>query len=266
MSEGGVGDLGRKVFFLYPPPVIREDLIEVIARNECEVYFIEDHQRSHKLLAQYPGAILFVNIDSALKEPIWEQYIRRMISHPPAEDVRIGVLTGQNSEALARKYLIDIGVQCGFVALKLEVEQSAKILLKTLEAAEAKGKRKHVRAHAGDTATFNVQDVSTAAGRVLDISAAGMACQFEGDTNFKVGHQFGDLQLILRGARTSTRAHVIAVRQGQRKGDPRTYVMLFDHRTHGQRSVARIQSFVSYSLQQQMDEELARLRRIYPDP
>ena len=267
MATAGDSDLGRKVFFLYPPPVLREHLIEVIARYEYEVYVIEDHQRCPMLLTQYAGAILFVNIDSTLKEPVWEQFIRRMISHPPAEDVRIGVLAAQSSEELARRYLIDIGVQCGFVALKVEIEQSAKILLRTLEPAEAKGKRKHVRASAGDTASFNVQGATTAAGRVLDISAAGMACQFDGAVSYKVGHKFTDLQLILRGARTSTRAHVIAVRQGQSKGEDAlpTYVMIFDHRAHGQRSIARIQSVVSHPLQQRMDEEMARLRRAYPD-
>ena len=260
------GDLGRKVFFLYPPPVIREGLVELIARNEYEVYLIEEHLRCPQLLAQHPGAILFINLDSGLAEPEWEQFVRGMISHPPAEDVRIGLLTRRNDDALAEKYLIEIGVQCGFVALKLEVEQSAKILLKTLEAAEAKGKRKHVRAPAGEAATFNVQNGTSANGKVLDISAAGMACQFDAEVNFKVGYEFGDLQLILRGVRTSTRAHVIAVRQGDAKNAVRTYVLLFDHRSHGQRGVARIQGFVSYSLQQLMDDEIARLRRAYPDP
>lgn len=267
MSAGSDSDLGRKVFFLHPPPVLREHLIDVIVRNEYEVYLIEDHQRCHKLLAQYTSAILFVNIDSVLKEPIWEQFIRRMISHPPAEDVRIGVLSGHRDQDLTRKYLIDIGVQCGFVTLNLKVEQSAKILLKTLEAVQAKGKRKHVRAPAGETATFNVQEASTAAGQILDISAAGMACQFHNEVSFKLGHQFNDLQLILRGARTSTRAHVIGVRQAhsEGKGSPSIYVMIFDHRAYGQRSVFRIQNFVSHSLQVRMDDEIARLRRIYPN-
>ena len=85
--------------------------------------------------------------------------------------------------------------------------------------------------------------------------------------SYKVGHKFTDLQLILRGARTSTRAHGIAVRQGQSKGEYAlpTYVMIFDHRAHGQRSIARIQSFVSHPLHPRMDEERARLRRADPE-
>ena len=262
MSDHSASELGRKVFFLYPPSVIRDDLVELIARNEYEVYLFDDHTHAASLLSSYPGVILFVNLDDGMREEAWDSYVRELIASPPAEDVRIGVLTGHPTEELGQKYLLDIGVQCGFVGLKLEVEQSARIILRTLAANEAKGKRKHVRAAGLQMATFNVRQgaADAATGTVLNISAAGMACEFDAPVSFKVGHVFEDVQLILRGARTTARAHVIAMRPGQTPEAQPAYVFVFDHRGQGQRVAQRIQTFVYQALQINMQRQLQSLQ------
>ena len=68
------------------------------------------------------------------------------MASPDTGSVQIGILSYNEDRELAEKYLMDIGVQCGFIKLKLGLQESIAIILKTLEATEARGNRKYVRA------------------------------------------------------------------------------------------------------------------------
>ena len=37
-------ELGKKVFFLYPPSVVTDELVWEVVRNEYEVYLLKDHK------------------------------------------------------------------------------------------------------------------------------------------------------------------------------------------------------------------------------
>ena len=81
--------------------------------------------------------------------------------------------------------VITLNVTCGFIQLKLGKEDSKKIILKTLEVNECKGKRKYIRATSNNIlkSTFNVQIGSELkTGTILDISSAGMSFIFDEPT------------------------------------------------------------------------------------
>jgi hypothetical protein len=248
-------ELGKKVFFLYPPSVVTEELVWEVVKNEYEVYLLKDHKGLKQLLPKYNDAIVFINIDAGRPEEKWEEYVREIAADPRTKDVRIGVLTYNKNEELARKYLMDLGVQAGFVTLSLGLEESSGIVLRMLEANEARGRRRYVRAQVLDrgVASFNATINGTMqTGFVRDISSVGMACYFEPDTAVPVRTYLRDLQLRLRGQAVT----VSGVVSGSRRMEDHTaYVIMFDPR-QGDAFRTKVRRFVHRQLTREINKEL----------
>ncbi|MFP4363560.1 MAG: PilZ domain-containing protein [Spirochaetia bacterium] len=237
---------GRKVFFLYPHSVMQEEMIEALLRQEYEVYLAKDHDKIKNILAEYPDSIVFINIDTVLKGNEWETYIRELMKELP--DLRIGIMSYNSDEEIARKYLMEIGVQCGFIRLKLGLKESTAIILKALQANEAKGRRKYVRAQCQGNiqASFNMRTSDGfEGGEILDISIAGMACQFSnaGRIPVKVDDEIDDIQLKLKGSLAKVSGKVVGIRE---EGNP-VYVILFD-KSMKQPIKSKIRNFVFHAL------------------
>jgi len=248
-------DLGKKVFFLYPHSVIQEDLVQHISINEFEVYLVNDHSRLVRVLGKYPNSIIFINIDEKLKESEWESYIRALMENEKTKNVQIGILTYNEDKELARKYLMDLMVPGGYIQLKLGLKESTKIILQTLMANEAKGKRKFVRARCPNNVTteFNVELMgSMRNGYIKDISTAGMACIFQGDLDLPAKTPLNRVQLKLR-SRIVMISGVIA---GKRQSPEDTlYVVIFTEYISGD-AKQRISDFVYRTLQAEMKREI----------
>jgi hypothetical protein len=243
--------LGRKVFILYPHSVIQEDLIYTLINNEYEVYLLKDHKRALRLLEKFNDSIIFINIDERLDEEQWEEYIRGILRNPGLKEVRIGIVSYNNDVELKQKYLMEIGVPCGFIQLKLGIAQSTKIILTALEANEAKGRRKYVRVpcEKDEGAQFNVR-ISDAVipGKIIDISSIGMAVQFQTDPGLKKNTLLPGIQLRLRSTLVNLTGVVIGFREGRKK----TYVILFAPRTPGAEK-EKIRRYIISSLQNFID-------------
>jgi hypothetical protein len=251
-------EIGRAVFFLYPPSVLEEQLVQLVVQAEYEVYLLKDHRKAVRLLSGYPNAILFVNIDEKIRDTDWETYVTRLMQSKGTAGVRIGILSYNSDPDLARHYLIDLSVQCGFIQLKLGLKESARILLAVLEANEARGKRKYVRAPIPNTArtTFNVKSGrSLYRGRIRDISSAGMACLFDSEPGYKAGDTVDDMQLNLRGRHVGLSGTVVGVRM---TAEGQLYVIMFSPDTE-LKTRQRLFDFIHDTLQSQMDARLAAL-------
>jgi hypothetical protein len=253
-------DLGKKVFFLYPPSVIHDDLVTRLLDQEYEVYMIKSHQIAEKLFARFPDAICFVNIDAGMGERDWEGWIRAILANPATKGIGIGIVTYNADEALQKKYLMDIGITCGFVKLKLGMEESTKILLTTLKAAEAKGRRKFVRASCEhDTiSSLNVREGQfDVTGTLRDMSVVGFSCVLDPDPEFQKNTVLHDIQLRLRG----TLVHTEAIVFGKREEERTTYVMLFTPRMEPL-TRQKIRAYIQAALQ----FEIERIADEAPDP
>ena len=249
MNSNGMA--GKKVFILYPHSVIQEDLIYTLINHEYEVYLLKDHNRALKLLEKFNDSILFINIDERLDEEQWEEYIRGILRNPSLKDVRIGILSYNNDEELKRKYLMDIGVPCGFIQLKLGIAQSTKIILTALEANEAKGRRKYVRVNCDidQNAQFNVRVYDTViSGKIIDISSIGMAVHFQTDPQLQKNTLLEGIQLRLR----SSLVNLSGVVLGFRDTKPKVYVVLFTPKTPTAEK-EKIRRYIIHSLQSYID-------------
>ena len=262
MAEDEQAGKGRRVIFLYPHSVISDQLVQTVASQEYEVYLVKDHERLPPVLErpEFRNALLFANIDEVLDAGQWETYVRRIRESPATRDVHVGILSYNEDSALAAKYLMDIGVQAGFVRLKLGLAESTRIVLATLEATEAKGQRKYVRADCTGilNASLNVRVRGRLySGQLRDMSAAGMACVFDRDPGFGPNTMTADFQLKLRGAIVMLPGTVAGMREVNAQ---RIYVILFTQ-PHPEHVKERIFRFIHECLQTQMKRLLEKGER-----
>lgn len=247
---------GRKVFFLYPHSVFNEALFLEILDNEYELYVIKSHEAAWKIAETFPGCIFFINIDEEFPEKEWEAWVRKLLADTARALTRIGILTYNADQDLAKRYLMDIGVPCGFIHLKQGLAESKRIILKTLEANEAKGRRRYVRARCMDPqkAVFNVKHEGRIINGVIhDISAAGMTFRFEKPLILKSKAHLDDIQLKLKGVL----CRISGIFVGEiREGTPR-YLLMFDQPMPGD-SKERIHRYIFHSLQEEMENILGQ--------
>jgi hypothetical protein len=248
------GALGKKVFFLYPHPVL-SDVVEELARKEFEVYLARDHAKLARVLPSEPESIVFINIDDGMDEPSWESYVRGLRSEGKTVSVGVGILSMNEDQALREKYLMDLQVPCGFVTVKIGAAKTVEILTKTLEANEARGRRKFVRATCSPGSAQCALDLDgrNLRGSLSDLSSAGMALALEGESSLRPGTVLRGLTLTVRGVRVSVDGFIAAKRDA---GEVPTYIVMFDPSTIDDAKRDKLRSLVSKLNQSAMDKVL----------
>ena len=245
----------KKVFFLYPHSVIQQELVEQLISNEYEVYLIRDHKRLRKILHDFHNPIVFINVDENLEKEEWKEYVSEIIK---AEDnnAQIGILTYNEDQRLAQYYLMELMVPCGFIKLKLGLQQSKAIILKTLEANEAKGRRRYLRIVCWDmpSTEFNVKIEGVIYnGKIKDISSVGMAIIFNENIVLKKHTLVSDIQLKLKGKIARVSGPVLGTRIVP---EGTVHVIIFDRKTDFN-TRDRIHNFVYEALQEQIAMKLS---------
>ena len=242
---------GRKVFILNPHSVVRDELVDAILSAEYELYLLDDPQAAMRVFRKFPNSIVFINIDSGLKDAEWEIYVRKLLAADVFESLSVGILSYNTDPAMAEKYLMAIGVTCGFVKLSQGVQESTRILLQTLEANEARGRRRYVRSKPGGDrrALVNFRHEGREfTGSILDISSVGMAVRFDGRGEVKPKSLVTDMQLKLK----ASLVRVDGVVLGRREDDKSVYVVLFKHDRDG-KARRLIRHYIHRSLQEYID-------------
>jgi hypothetical protein len=250
------GALGKKVFFLYPPPVLME-VIDFLARQEFEVYLTRAPDKLKRFIATSPDAIIFADIDEGHPEAGWDAYIEALRKEAPA--VGVGILTLNDNALLRKKYLMDLQVQCGFVILNIGATKTAEILAKTLEVNEARGRRKFVRAIcAPGVGQFAIDhEGATLRGELTDLSSAGMAVRLDDDTSLRVGTVLRDISLSIKGNRLLASGVIVAKRSGE-KDEKDVHVVMFTPDSRDDARKDKLKSVVFKVNQLSMDFALER--------
>jgi hypothetical protein len=241
---------GKKIFILYPHSVIQEEMLDILIMAGFESYILHDHKRALKLLVKFPGSIMFINIDEGLPEKEWEAYIREIQENPKTAGTKLGILSYNTDQKLMQKYLMDLAVPCGYIQLKLGIKESTRIMLSALEANEARGRRKFIRAFCNDDAMASVNFKGTNGilynGKILDISAAGIAAKFEKLEDIPANTLLREVQLKLHGSLILSNMVFMGKRQDN------VVVLLFDAKMD-QGKKATVHRFIKYTLQHYMD-------------
>ncbi len=240
---------GRRVLFVDPPSVIQEQMIHFLVTAQYESAIVKDARRILPVLRAFPNSIVYFNIDSHQGGPALEQFVRSVVASRDNHGADVGILAYDQDEELARKYLMDIGTSCGFVTLNLGFKKSAGIIVRALEAAEARGERRFVRVKVpAGKGTFNlIAGGVRNAGKILDISEAGMAVLL--DTPHPIGTYFADIQLQLWGSICRVAGTIRGTRQSP---DGLVSVLMFDEITEST-TRGKIYAFLKRVMQHEVD-------------
>jgi hypothetical protein len=241
---------GKKIFILYPPSVIRDELLDILVMTGFEAYVLSDHKRALKLLAIFPDSIMYINIDEGQSEQDWITYIKGIATAPYTKDCRLGILSYNPDRNLMKRCLEEMPLLCGYIQFKIGYDASVKNMLTALESNDAKGRRKYIRAGCGDdpSATVNVKGAKGIYyGRIIDISAVGIAARFEKFDVLSTNDKVKEMQLKLRGGLVLTDA----VYMGKRNED--VYIFLFDVHRMNPDHANIIHRFIKVTLQKFMD-------------
>lgn len=166
--------------------------------------------------------------------------------------IQVGILSYNNDPNLMQKYLMDIGVQCGFVQLKLGVKQSSDIILKVLEVNEAKGRRKFVRVNCENDPkvllNFSHNEFSYK-GQIIDISSVGIACRFQETVSVENKTILHKIQLNLKGSLIQTDGIILA-----RRSDSENILIIVFNPRPKESELEKIHKFIHRALQKEMDK------------
>lgn len=216
---------GRRVVFVDPPSVIQDQMIHFLVAAQYETGIVSDPRRVFPALRKFPRSIVYFNIDSRFPAQALEQVIRGVIDTKEEHGADVGILSYNENKEAAQKYLMEYGATSGYITLHLGFEKSARIIIKALEAAEARGERKFVRVKVPTgKASLNINvGHDPVKGTILDISEAGAACILHSD--YGIGTYFQDIQLQLWGSLTRVAGTIRGTRDSPHG---RVSVIMFD--------------------------------------
>jgi len=247
--------LGKKIFFLHPSAIIRNQIITELAQEEFEVYSVKDEAKLSQMLKKHPNSIVFACINEGLRENEWEEWIRSINTGQETSDVGIGIIASGLNESTKRKYILQFKISCGYTVLKSDLNEVIKQLIIILNNKNAKGRRKYIRAltDAEPNTTVNFPMNGTFVnGNLKDISVVGFSCSFGEDPGLVKNSLFGNIQIRLQTQLLKVEGIVFGSRMD---AGEKTYVILFTQRIDPDIRT-KIRKYIQSDLQSKMDHEL----------
>lgn len=203
---------GRKTFFIAPDTtLIPESFLEDYFALGYECYFIEHDKNTSLerkveiLLSVFHDVILFFNIDYLPEQMSWPIFIRNIIENY-SNQASIGVVykkrqTKDEKAFLERKYLYEMGLNCGCIQLEYQKKTNFEIIAKILYANQAQGRRKNIRALCTKACTFqfNWKNIDYN-GTLQDISLSHFSFIYpEGKLNVQLYEKIAGFHFNIRG-------------------------------------------------------------------
>ena len=203
---------GRKTFCIAPDTsLIPESYLEDYFALGYECYFVENdkkvsiQKKVDILISVFHDVIFFFNIDYPIPNFEWAIFIRNIIESY-GNQASIGVLYAKRQSKdeklkLERKYLYELGLNCGCIQLEYQKKQNFDLIEKILYANQAQGRRKNIRALCTKACTFSVNFNNKAYNGVLqDISLSHFSFAFPEDKlSVQLYEKIADFHFNIRG-------------------------------------------------------------------
>lgn len=247
--------LGRKIFFLYPTAVVQNRIITQLIQQEYEVYVAKDKDALKRVLKKYPDSIVFADVGEKLNEKEWEAWIGGIRNAPETKNISIGIVTAVDDEKIMQKYLEGMRLPCGYAVVRFELEKTIAQIITALEAVNAKGRRKYIRATTENeiNTTVNLPIFGDYVhGQIKDISVVGISCTLDGSPEIAKNTLFRDIQVKLQSSLLKVEGIVFGSRM---EGHEKIYVILFTQRIDPDIR-PKIRKYIQQNLQNKMDFEL----------
>jgi len=247
---------GKKIFFLYPTVAVENKVITELVQQEYEVYIAKNKDTIRRVLRDHHGSIVFVDINEQMKETEWEAWITAVKNAQDTKDTAIGIVTSNDDEQIKRKYLLTIKV-CGYTVLKFDLDKAVMHLIEVLQALDAKGRRKFLRATTtkDSNVTLNLPyNGKFINGNIRDISVVGISCTLDGNPEIPKNTLIKDIQVKLQSSIIKIEGIVFGTRS-EGEGYETNYVLLFTQRIDPEVRT-KIRKYIQHNLQSKMDNEL----------
>lgn len=188
---------GRKVFFIAPDTsLFPENFLEEYFSMGYECYFVENDKtialetKLDILIQIFHDVIFFFNVDANIPGISWPVLIKKILdkynNHASIGVVYAKRQSREDKSNLEKKYLYELGLQCGCIQLEYRKKENFGIIEKILYANQATGRRKNVRALCSNSCTFSfVKDGANFSGSLQDISLSHVSFVFP-DENMPV--------------------------------------------------------------------------------
>jgi hypothetical protein len=255
--DDNISITGKKIFFLYPQTIVQNEILTELVMQEYEAYTVKDPQALRRVLKRYPDSIVFVNIDEKLPEKEWELWILGVMKDTATSKVGVGVLTASSDVNLARRYLEQIKITCGFIHISADFRKLLYQIMEVLKAQDAMGRRKYIRAITDNEAATKVNiplGDKFVSGTIRDISAAGFSCAFPEDPCIEKNTLITNMQLKLQSSLLRAEGIVLGSRMEELM---RIYVVVFTPKTDPDVRT-RIRLYIQGNIQARMDMEMKK--------
>jgi len=255
-SDNNIDLVGKKVFFLYPTVSVQNRVVTELIQQEYEVYVAKNKEKLKKVLSKHPDSIVFIDVNEQMSEGEWDIWITGIMEAPDMKGVSIGVVTSNDDEQVMRKFLLALKIPCGYTVLSHDTEKALTQIMGALQSANAKGRRKYIRAvlERGETSsTVNLPvNGNFVNGIIRDISVVGISCTLDGDPEIPKNTLFKNIQIRLQTNLLKVEGILFGTRT---EGVNTIYVILFTQRINPEVRT-KIRTYIQHTLQQRMNPDL----------
>ncbi len=172
---------GRKIFFVSPSYIMEKYLIEKLRQNEYEAYILKDIKKVKNVLAKYPDAMCFINIDDGFSYSEWFNYMKSFQFTASISGIYLGIISDSATWEDKDKFIMNIKLPGGFNQFE-KTEKFLTNFMKILDLNGAKGRRKYLRFDtrgAGDVSGYMTSQGKLYTINVKDISSVGFAITYK---------------------------------------------------------------------------------------
>ncbi|MBF9017652.1 MULTISPECIES: hypothetical protein [unclassified Oceanispirochaeta] len=241
-------DLGKKVFFLYPPHDFSKNIITGLFREGFEIYKLNSTVSLLKILSAYPDSILVINTDYPYEDDGFSTFTDKILKQEEFKNLMVYTIFNE-SVSFADKVR-------DYIALNRPDEEVYSDLNRILTEGNAHGKREYVRYGNFDkylsTISFTVEGNDYSEG-MHDISPKALSFSSDKDMEHLVGKSFSDMKLKVGVYEITVHGKVELSRM---IGGKKIYIAVFDL---DESEKDNIFNFIFTSLEMGMDEIIQKM-------
>ncbi len=192
-------DKNLKIFFLFPQQIIFESIADNLIENGSEAFIFKNHVQFKEALRLYSkNTIAFINIDSALSENGWIEYVRDIKNDNRLRAIEIGILSFNPDKKLIETFKKELEIECGYHILSTKNKQLANDISDIVMGHQKVQDKNIIRVDCNNSnpMVVKIKDKSFfLKGNVNSLSSIAMSMTIENDILLKKGLELNDINI-----------------------------------------------------------------------
>ena len=248
---------GRKVFFIAPPANFETQVLERLRLMEYEVYVIDDYRKAKPILRKNADSICFCIVESQMTFKGWHNFIKSFEQENVFSPLDIGVIMRSQSDEKQANFISGLQLDAGIIKLDQDSENMFHEIVKTMDAKEAKGLRKYVRANCLNEPQADLlwlKDNRMFKLKIIDISSVGIAAKLsttQANAVF-INQIIENVTLNLKNTQVGVGIKITAIKSA---GDFLLVIIMFTTSTPPD-AINKIRAYIAENLQESLRASL----------